>query len=291
MKTFTLLALSSLLLFSCQKEAKYVNVTPPPVVTDTSALGKFITATGITDANLKTNLDSLISRAKQHGWWDLCKFIYPFAGGTQASCKFNLKDPQDADASFRLLFNGGTWTFTPAAANPGAAGYGYTYFNPSTQIADPNSCHLSVYSMDDVPGGADNADIGAYDDTTHLAYYMSTRDAYPDSSGKPFGNISKDVVQGTTQNGAGFFLLTKTASYNIDFYSGSSLIGSDTLASSGNLPNRNLFICNQNFNGAPEPYDKGFSQRGLAFVTIGSAINNAMEGVMYADIANFVENK
>src|SRR5689334_12744998 len=130
MKTFTLLvALSTLFLFSCQKEVSYAN-DGIPAPADTRALGRFIVPTGITDAGLKTNLGSLISKARDHGWWDLCNVIYPFAGGTQASCKFNLKDPQDADGSFRILFNGGTWTFTPAGANPGATGYGYTYFNP-----------------------------------------------------------------------------------------------------------------------------------------------------------------
>jgi len=290
MKTSTiLLTFACLFLFACEKEVKYADVTTN--VIDTSALGKFIKATGIVDTKLKANLDSLITRARRHGWWDLCNVIYPLAGGTQGSCKYNLKDPRDADAAFRLSFIGGTWIFTFIAANPGATGYGYTYFNPSTQIADPNSCHLSVYSMDDVPGGADNADIGAYDDSAHLGFYLSTRDTYPDSSGKPLAEISKSVFQGTSQNGAGFFLTTKTSASNASLYWGSSLVGQDSTAGSGNLPNLDLFICNQNFTGSAEPYDAGFSQRGFAFITIGSGINNTIEALMYLDISDFVDNK
>ena len=284
------LASACLLLFSCQKQNHPVNGNGNVNTVDTSALAKFIKATGIVDTKLQTNLDSLITRGKRHGWWDLCNVIYPFAGGTEASCKFNLKDPRDSDTAFRLSFIGGSWTFTSVSANPGASGYGYTYFNPSIQIADPNSCHLSVYSMDDVAGEADNADIGAYD-TTGLGFYLSTRDNFPDSSGKPFVEVSKSSFQGSGVNGAGFFLMSKTSATNASLYQASSLVGADSAAVSGKLPNLSLFICNQNYNGAPEPYLLGFSQRGLAFVTIGSGINSTIEALMYSDLTSFVESK
>jgi hypothetical protein len=283
------LGFACLSLFSCQKEVHYTDSNTN--VVDTSALAKFINATGIVDPQLKVNLDSLIARAKRHGWWDLCNVIYPLAGGNAESCKYNLKDPKDADAAFRLSFIGGTWIFTSVAANPGATGYGRTYFNPSAQIADPNSCHLSVYSMDDVPGDRDNADIGAYDDITHSGFYLSTRDSFPDNSGKPLAEISAGAVQGTSQNGAGFFLATKTSSSHASLYWGPSSVAEDNLATTGALPNLNLFICNQNFSGSPEPYPAGFSHRGLAFVTIGAGINSSIEALMYSDINDFVENK
>jgi len=285
-----LLASASLFLFSCKKDNSTSINTPPPPPVDT-ALEKFVTATGITDAQLKVNLDSLITRAKHHGWWDLCSVIYPFAGGTQAACKYNLKDPRDADGAFRLSFLGGTWAYTAASANPGDSGYGHTYFNPSIQIADPNSCHLSIYSMSDTPGGIDNADIGAYDNSNGLGFYMSARDSYPDSSGRPFISIGRSSFQGTGVNGAGFFLMTKTTANIASFYRGSSLAGADSAAVSASLPNLDLFIGNQNYTGSSEPYPLGFSQRGLAFTTIGSGINSATEGVMYSDITNFVESK
>ena len=62
-------------------------------------------------------------------------------------------------------------------------------------------------------------------------------------------------------------------------------------ATAAALPNMDLFLCNQNFSGAAEPYNHGFSQRGLAFVTIGSGISGELEALMYLDINDFVENK
>jgi hypothetical protein len=281
--------LASLFLFSCEKEKSYANRSSSTL--DTSDVAKFINTTGITDAQLKINLDSLVERAKRHGWWDLCNVIYPFAGATEKSCKFNLKDPRDLDEAFRLTFLGNTWTYSAAGANPGESGYGHTYFNPSIQIANPNSAHLSVYSMSDAAGGTDNADIGAYDNSTWLGFYLSVRDSYPDSSGRPFMSMGRSLFQGTGVNGSGFFLVTKTSSDIASFYRGSSLAGADSAAISSSLPNMDLFICNQNYSDSPEPYPFGFSQRGLSFITIGAGIDGATETLMYSDITNFVENK
>lgn len=275
-------------LISCQKEIDYVGDGDLEKV-DTSALGKFVTATGITDETLKANLDSLITRSRNHGWWDLCQVIYPFAGGTQNSCKYNLKDPRDADDAFRLSFLGDTWTYTNAAADPGLRGYGNTFFNPSARLADPNSCHLSVYSMNDSAGNVDNADIGAYDGTANLGFYLSTRTDWPDTSGKPFAAISKNTFQGTEVNGVGYFLLTKSGT-TASFYQNSSEIHSSPIAP-GNLPDLNLYICNQNFPSGGDPYNDGFSHRALSFATIGSAIDSSIVASMYSDVLNFVSRK
>jgi len=290
MRIITLLFFASFLLFSCQKEAgsSNYNNNPPPPPPDTTALGKFVKATGITDAQTKVNLDSLITRARNHGWWDLCKVIYPFAGGTQTSCMYNLKDPRDADDAFRLSFLGDTWTYTPVAANPGIAGYGDTHFNPSTQLSDPNSAHLSAYSMADNAGGIDNADIGAYDSTSGLGFYLSTRTDWPDTTGKPFAYISGNPFQGTEINGAGYFLITKSGT-NASFYQNSPETQSHP-ALTGNLPNLNLYVCNQNL-AAGNPYSYGFSDRPLSFVTIGSGIDSATVVHMYSDILSFVSQK
>jgi len=288
MKSIILLALVSLFLSACQKE---VHNTTTSLESVDPSLENFIQATGITDAQLKTNLDSLVMRSKRHGWWDLCNVIYPMAGGTQATCKYNLKDPRDMDAASRITFLGSTWTFTSVSANPGDSGYGYTHFNPSTQIADPNSCHLSVFTMNDVLGGADNSDVGAYDASARLGFYISTRDDYPDGSGRPFVQLANNSFQGSEINGSGFFLMTRTMATAAVLYRNSALSGADSTLTPGGLPNLDLFLCNQNFTGSSEPYVPGFSQRGLSFVTIGAGISAEMESLMSSDITDFVENK
>ena len=277
---------------ACQKEpdSKGGGTNPPVTPEDTSALGKFIKATGITDATLKSNLDSLINKARRHGWWDICDVIYPMAGGTSTSCKFNLKDPRDSDSAFRLTFKGATWTFSSGSANPGDSGYGSTHFNPAVHIADPNSCHLSIYSTSNISGDDDNADIGAYDLATNSGFYLSARTNWPDTSGKPYAAIGGNGLQGDVMNGAGYLMVSKTSATEGSFYRDGSVMNS-YFTSPGSLPNLDLFICNQNFSGASEPYNMGFSKRGLSFVTIGSGIDSTMAASMYADINDFVNRK
>ena len=288
MRIITLFIFAGFLLLSCQKEVGSSNNNNNPPPPDTTALGKFVKATGITDNQTKINLDSLITRARNHGWWDLCKVIYPFAGGTQTSNMYNLKDPRDADDAFRLTFLGDTWTYTNFAANPGLTGYGDTHFNASTQLSDPNSAHLSAFSMADSAGGFDNADIGAYDTTSGKGFYLSARTNWPDTTGKPFAYISDDPFQGTGINGAGYFLITKSGT-SVNFYQNSPETQSFA-ASTGNLPNLNLYICNQKLAGL-NPYSQGFSQRPLSFATIGSGVDSATVVYMYSDILDFVSHK
>jgi hypothetical protein len=53
--------------------------------------------------------------------------IYPFVGGTATSHKYNLKDPRDLDAAYRIAFNGG-WTHNSnGITGDGTTGYAYTY--------------------------------------------------------------------------------------------------------------------------------------------------------------------
>jgi len=62
-----------------------------------------------------------------------------------AQFKYNLVNPVDSDAAFRLVFNGG-WTHSSNGATPnGTNGYADTKFNPSLN-GQLNSAHLSYYS-------------------------------------------------------------------------------------------------------------------------------------------------
>jgi hypothetical protein len=102
----------------------------------------FITAAAITDATQQSAIDTLVKGLKTDGVWTKMKAIYPFVGGTASTHKYNLKDPRDLDAAFRLVFNGG-WTHSSTGATPnGTNGYADT----KCKITDANSGHLSFYS-------------------------------------------------------------------------------------------------------------------------------------------------
>jgi hypothetical protein len=113
----------------------------------------FLTAAAITDPTISSSIDKLVVDMKSAGVWTKMKAIYPMVGGTASTHKFNLKDPRDLDAAFRLSFLGG-WTHSANGALPnGTNGYANTFLTASSQLSI-NSAHLSFYSRTQLATGA-----------------------------------------------------------------------------------------------------------------------------------------
>jgi hypothetical protein len=98
----------------------------------------FIAAANITDPTQISAINDLVNGLQTDGIWTKMKAIYPFVGGTASTHKWNLKDPRDLDAAFRLVFNGG-WTHSSTGATPnGTNGYADTKFNQATYLTQTN---------------------------------------------------------------------------------------------------------------------------------------------------------
>jgi hypothetical protein len=79
---------------------------PGPIVLDPDAQA-FITAANITNATQQTAINNLVVGLKTDGLWTSMQALYPFVGGTSTTHKYNLKDPRNLDAAYRLNFYGG----------------------------------------------------------------------------------------------------------------------------------------------------------------------------------------
>ncbi len=113
-----------------------------PIVADTDAQA-FLNAAVITNQTQANAINTLVTDLKSANIWTKMKAIYPFVGGTATSHKFNLKDPRDLDAAYRLVFSGG-WTHTSTGALPnGTTGYADTKLVPSTNLSTDS--HISIY--------------------------------------------------------------------------------------------------------------------------------------------------
>jgi hypothetical protein len=84
------------------------STTPSSIIVDPDAQA-FITAAGITDPTQQTAINTLVVGLKADGLWTPMQALYPFVGGTATTHKYNLKDPRDLDAAYRIGFSGG-WT-------------------------------------------------------------------------------------------------------------------------------------------------------------------------------------
>jgi hypothetical protein len=94
----------------------------------------FIDAAGITDATEHQAINNLVQGIKSENIWDKMSVIYPLVGGSADTCKWNLKDPRDADDAYRISFSTG-WSFTNGADGDGV-GYADTHFNLNASHPD-----------------------------------------------------------------------------------------------------------------------------------------------------------
>ena len=113
----------------------------------------FITAAGITNSTQQNAINSLVISLKGFNIWTKMKAVYPFIGGTATTHKWNLKDPQDTNAAFRLVFSGG-WTHSGTGALPnGTNAYANTFFNLSTNFTSANKGSAGGYWRTATPNG------------------------------------------------------------------------------------------------------------------------------------------
>jgi hypothetical protein len=152
----------------------------------------FLTAAGITDATITDAINTFVLSLKSDGIWTKMKAIYPLVGGTAATHKFNLKDPRDLDAAFRLTFFGGITHSANGIQGNGTNGYADTYLLRS--VIGQNSLAFAAYSRTN---------------QTRTEYDFGAFTATPSTTGSHF--LSK-ISTGTAvrnQNSTAFFIPTE----------------------------------------------------------------------------------
>lgn len=238
----------------------------------------FLTATGITDALIKSAINTLVISAKANGWWTLCRAIYPFVGSTSTTCKYNLKDPRDLDAAFRLSFvNSPTITSDGVAWN-GTSQYADTFFDPSVQLG-LDSNHLSYYSRTASVGGSDmgNDNVGVA--ALGIIIKLSV-------GGNTFMGASCNLTnfgsgEFTDANTNGLFIVTRTSS-GIFVFSRNGTGVDGALVPSSAYTNSNIYIGALNRTGGIL-----YGQRQCAFASIGDTLDSTMQSTMYTDVQAF----
>lgn len=247
---------------------------------DADALA-FITAASITDNTQKTAVNTLVTDLKTYNIWTKMKAIYPFVGGTASSHKFNLKDPRDLDAAFRLVFNGG-WTHSITGSKPnGTTAYADTKLNGN--ILTLNNAHISVYireNKDEL-----GVDIGAIDIVSPNNYETNIISRYNNL----FYPRMQDTNNGiSNQNSSlGLFISNRLTSTTINAYYNQTLktLTSNTTSN----PTRNLYLgaANSSTGGGSAVY---FSSKEQAFASIGDGLSDTEASNLYTAVQLFNTN-
>jgi hypothetical protein len=239
----------------------------------------FLAAAGITDATITSAICTLVTTMKADGTWAKCSAIYPMVGGTATTHKFNLKNPADTNAAFRLSFVGG-WTHSANGALPnGSNAYANTFLTPSTTLTLLNT-HLSFYSRTSAIGN-NQRDIAAYVGGTTPSFSIGTNTGVLISDHYWFttNRISRSIP-----NAQGLMLTSRTNdTTHKAFRNGVQLGATDTVSNAGKtMPNISLFLGAAN--GSPI---SAYSNKQYAFASIGSGLTDAEAAALYTAVQAF----
>jgi hypothetical protein len=232
----------------------------------------FIQAAGLIDETQIKAIGTLVFDLKNYNIWDKMKAIYPFVGGTSGSHKFNLKDPRDTNAAYRLAFTG-TWSHTNTGATP-AGGFANTYLNASASL-NINSAHYSYYSRTQTT--ADQVEMGAYPSGYAFGIELSI------SRNSSFVYSINSLGASTSNNDSlGHFISSRTASTALAAYKDGNSIANSTRQAIG-IPDYNIYLASAN------EFGNAFirSTKECAFASLGDGLTSMDAINLYTAVQRF----
>lgn len=228
----------------------------------------FITAASITDSTQQTAINTLVTDLKTDGIWTKMKAIYPIVGGTASSHKFNLKDPRDLDAAFRLSFSSG-WTHSSTGmVGNGTSTSSNPHFNPSVD-ASQNDAHASLYIR------TDNDQSGVDFGTSNFSIQLYAGSLYTTLNASSYDSIG-------TYPSDGHFSISRISSTQSKTYIDGSLVSTQVANS----------IAPNNYNALIGAWNDGNltkfpTNREYAFATLGEGLTDAEVSDLYTAIQAF----
>jgi hypothetical protein len=243
---------------------------------DADALA-FITAASITDNTQKTAVNTLVRDLKTANVWTKMKAIYPFVGGSATSHKFNLKDPRDLDAAYRLVFFGGS-SHTSNGYEPNLTSYANTNLNPHTSL-DIDNMHFSYYSRTNTL--VSDYDMGVITTTTGTTLSLSAGLRWGDGVtyyAMCFNPSEITKVQTSTNKNFIFNKITTSASLFEN-----TTKTTTTVTNRSGLPNADFFIGARNFNGTAQQS----AMRVCSLSSIGDGLSDTEASNFYTAVQNF----
>ena len=225
---------------------------------------QFMYATGISNNQIKDAIYRLCIDLKMAGIFDKCTAIYPFVGGTSTSHSFNIIDPRNLDAAFRLqFFGGGTHSATGWTPN-GTNGYANTFL--ASSILTSNSHHFAAYCRTAQTTNA--VIIGATNTLTpsYVQLNVSTGIGLFYYSGALTTEVSSSLA-----NSTGFFVGTTRANNSRKTFRNGAQQAQLTTAVNTTYNNLNTFVGARNTDGTASQ----FSGQQIALASIGLGLTDA----------------
>jgi hypothetical protein len=236
----------------------------------------FITAAGITDGTQQSAVNQLVLDLKSANVWTKMKAIYPIVGGSASSHKWNLKDPRDLNAAYRLTFSTG-WTHSNTGMI-GTNGYANLSMIPSTSLT-VNNTHISFYLGNDTIAG-NKVEFGVGVGGTLIPIMILSAKYTGNISQSNAYNLSTNQLQSSNTDAKGFYLSSRISSTSHKLYKSSSILATDTNTNSNSLPGLNIYLGALNSNGTIVQY----TDRRFQFASIGDGLSDTETSNLYTAV-------
>ena len=250
-----------------------ISLMPKTAALDPDAQA-FLTAAGIVDPTISGAINTLVVQMKADNIWTKMKAIYPMVGGTASTHKWNLKDPRDLDAAFRLSFSGGITHDSNGIQGNGVNGYANTFLNDSTVLSVANK-HISAYSRTN--SAATLRDMGVLQpsvSSTNISARWSDLNTY-------FSVGGSFVSAGNLSNSLGLFMANKIVSGQNEGYKNGVLVGSSaSTVTNVNIPH--YLLAMNNLGNA-----EGFSSRQYSLFSLGDGLTPTEAANFYTAVQAF----
>lgn len=244
----------------------------------------FISASGITNYTQKTAVNQLTIDLKSYGLWNKMKAVYPLVGGTATTHKWNLINPVDTDAGFRLNFFGSVTHNNNGITGNASNAYALTYVVPSSSLT-LNSTSISLYSRTNFNGTSIETGVGINAGADDRRLDLSIR--YQNGFYSDQYNYTTGRVSATNTSSLGLYTSNRSASNVHKGYTNKTQIGTTNTGAPGVIsvltgPIALLGFWRQDTNSAAY-----LSSANLAFAHIGDGLTDAEVANLYDTVQKY----
>jgi hypothetical protein len=250
---------------------------------DLSAL-TFISASGITDYTQKTAINQLTIDLKSYGIWTKMKAVYPFVGGTATTHKWNLINPVDTNAGFRLNFFGSVTHNSNGITGNGSNAYALTYVAPASNLT-LDSTSVSLYSRSNTNTTAVDIGVGINSgaDPRRLSVSIRYSNVY---YGDQY-NYNTGRATAANSTSLGLYTDSRTSSAVHKAYQNSVQLGTTNTGSSGAISALTGPIALLGLYRQDTSAGFYFSDKNIAFAHVGDGLTDADVVNLYSTVQKY----
>jgi hypothetical protein len=269
-------------LFKPIKNITYGDIPEPSYDADAVAFYDACLADGVTlNGTQYAAINNLVISLKSSGIWTIMKAVYPMIGGSAASHKYNLKDPRNLDAAYRLTFvNSPTHSNNGIAFN-GVSQYCNTYLKPNSVIGQ-NDAHLSFYSRTN--SGISGGEMGYYHGPTGGGFYLNIN--FGGTEYRAVMDIEYAGLSGLGTSSSGFYIGSRVNStQHLNKRHGNATTTESVTSSIDGYRATDVYIGCVHLSDTDAP--DSFTDRQCAFASIGNGLSSAQMDSFYSIVQTY----